>query len=91
MSKCPIAPYIIFVCFNFLLPLILFKCSRNFAIPSIKVSLPMSNLCWSYFCLPPMLSYNALYSIPVLHLLSCLCPLLSYWCDLVGGGAGAVI
>ena len=37
MSKCPIASYIIFVCFNFLLPLILFKCSRNFAIPGIKV------------------------------------------------------
>ena len=92
MSKCPIAPYIIFVCFNFLLPLILFKCSRNFAIPSIKVSLPMSNLCWSYFCLPPMLSYMMLC---ILSLSSTCCPVARlllplYWSDLVAG-RGAVI
>ena len=89
MSKCPIASYIIFVCFNFLLPLILFI--QFFAIPVIKplVSSVFQSLLsnsLSFFCIPPMLSYDALYSIPVLYLLSCCCPLLPlYWCDLVGG------
>ena len=97
MSKCPIASYIIFVCFNFLLPLILFI--QFFAIPVIKplVSSVFQSLLsnsLSFFCIPPMLSYDSLYSIPV-HLLSCRSPspliILERPCWWRGGEQGTVI